>query len=109
MRGPCPGRPATGGEPGRGGEPVTGRLVREARRAPVAAGARRVPQPRTGRAALTAAERRVVDLAVEGHSNAETDAVLHLARRTVETHLASAYRKLAAILSRGLLDATSSR
>ncbi|WP_399495161.1 helix-turn-helix transcriptional regulator [Streptomyces sp. P9(2023)] len=33
--------------------------------------------------------------AVAGHRNAEIAAALHLARRTVETHLAQVYRKLA--------------
>ncbi|WP_170116814.1 helix-turn-helix transcriptional regulator [Streptomyces albireticuli] len=100
---------------GPGDVPVTGRLVRETRQALAAVGVRGAPHTRTGREALTAAERRVVALAVEGHSNAEIGAVLHLARRTVETHLTSAYRKLevtrrtqlAASLNGALLDVAS--
>ncbi|MGW2749618.1 helix-turn-helix domain-containing protein [Streptomyces sp. NPDC001273] len=50
--------------------------------------------PRTGPAALTGSERRIAGLAAEGRTNAEIAASLHLARRTVETHLTAAYRKL---------------
>ncbi|MER6910417.1 LuxR family transcriptional regulator [Streptomyces sp. NPDC000594] len=55
------------------------------------------PEP-VGRTApaplLTRSERRIVDLAVQGFTNAQICASLHLARRTVETHLTQAYRKL---------------
>ncbi|NUR03167.1 MAG: AAA family ATPase [Streptomyces sp.] len=57
-------------------------------------GARRTAAPQTGSAALTASERRIAQLAAEGRTNAEIAQLLHLARRTVETHLTSAYRKL---------------
>ncbi|MFD7698875.1 AAA family ATPase [Streptomyces caelestis] len=57
-------------------------------------GARRAGAPRTGSAALTGSERRIAGLAAEGRTNAEIAASLHLARRTVETHLTAAYRKL---------------
>lgn len=57
-------------------------------------GARRPGAPRTGPAALTDSERRIAGLAAEGRTNAEIAASLHLARRTVETHLTAAYRKL---------------
>ncbi|CAL9485883.1 helix-turn-helix domain-containing protein [Streptomyces sp. enrichment culture] len=57
-------------------------------------GARRPGAPRTGPAALTDSERRIAGLAAEGRANAEIAASLHLARRTVETHLTAAYRKL---------------
>ncbi|PWI42146.1 helix-turn-helix transcriptional regulator [Streptomyces sp. ICBB 8177] len=57
-------------------------------------GARRAETARTGSAALTASERRIADLAAEGRTNAEICDLLHLARRTVETHLTSVYRKL---------------
>ncbi|MGY1501345.1 AAA family ATPase [Streptomyces sp. QTS52] len=43
---------------------------------------------------LTASERRIAELAVEGRTNTEIAELLHVARRTVETHLTSAYRKL---------------
>ncbi|CAL9477781.1 AAA family ATPase [Streptomyces sp. enrichment culture] len=57
-------------------------------------GARRPGAPRTGPEALTDSERRIAGLAAEGRTNAEIAAALHLARRTVETHLTAAYRKL---------------
>ncbi|ATZ28996.1 Putative HTH-type transcriptional regulator [Streptomyces lavendulae subsp. lavendulae] len=49
---------------------------------------------RTGSGALTASERRIVEPAAAGRTNTEIAGLLHLARRTVETHLTSAYRKL---------------
>ncbi|QKW09311.1 AAA family ATPase [Streptomyces sp. NA04227] len=48
----------------------------------------------TGPAALTGSERRIARLAAEGRTNTEIAGLLHLARRTVETHLTSTYRKL---------------
>ncbi|MBF9069845.1 AAA family ATPase [Streptacidiphilus fuscans] len=45
--------------------------------------------------ALTESELRIARLAADGRTNAEISALLHLARRTVETHLTSTYRKLA--------------
>ncbi|WUW92954.1 AAA family ATPase [Streptomyces sp. NBC_01451] len=53
---------------------------------------------------LTASERRIAELAVEGRTNTEIAELLHVARRTVETHLTSAYRKLG-IRRRGELTA----
>jgi len=44
--------------------------------------------------ALTAAERRVVEAAISGRTNAEISRELFMAKRTVETHLTHAYRKL---------------
>ncbi|MFD8982391.1 LuxR C-terminal-related transcriptional regulator [Streptomyces sp. NPDC059564] len=73
---------------------VTGRLVRVAEEALQAGGIRRTQRATAGSAALTRAERRVTELAVRGRTNAEIGAELHLARRTVETHLTNAYRKL---------------
>ncbi|MYS41381.1 hypothetical protein GTY23_09050, partial [Streptomyces sp. SID5998] len=49
---------------------------------------------RTGSAALTGSERRIAKLAADGRTNTEIADSLHLARRTVETHLTSAYKKL---------------
>ncbi len=49
---------------------------------------------RRGIAALTASERRIVDLAVQGLSNPQVAQELFISRRTVESHLASAYTKL---------------
>ncbi|WP_190108556.1 LuxR C-terminal-related transcriptional regulator [Streptomyces cinnamoneus] len=74
--------------------PATGRLLRAADNALRASGARRTRQGTTGSAALTRAERRIVELAAQGQTNAQISAALHLARRTVETHLTHAYRKL---------------
>jgi DNA-binding CsgD family transcriptional regulator len=51
---------------------------------------------------LTASERRVAQLAAEGHSNPEIAQALFVTRKTVETHLGSVYRKLA-ISRRGQL------
>jgi DNA-binding NarL/FixJ family response regulator len=49
------------------------------------------PQPHD---ALTPREREVVQLAAEGHSNAEIATRLFISRRTVETHRAHAMKKL---------------
>lgn len=49
---------------------------------------------RTGADALTGSERRIAELAADGRTNTEIADLLHLARRTVETHLTSTYRKL---------------
>lgn len=57
-------------------------------------GARRPATALTGPSALTAAERRIAELAAQNHTNTEIAQLLHLARRTVETHLTSTYRKL---------------
>jgi DNA-binding CsgD family transcriptional regulator len=46
------------------------------------------------RAVLTAAERRVVDAVLTGATNRDAAHALHLGIRTVESHLAAAYRKL---------------
>lgn len=48
----------------------------------------------SGPESLTAAERRVADLAVLGHRNVEIARLLVVTRRTVETHLSAIYRKL---------------
>ncbi|MFD6276095.1 LuxR C-terminal-related transcriptional regulator [Streptomyces sp. NPDC060209] len=69
-----------------------------------ASGARRSNASLTGRGSLTASERRIAALAAGGRTNAEISELLHLARRTVETHLTSTYRKLG-IRRRGDLPA----
>ncbi|MHB9864371.1 helix-turn-helix transcriptional regulator [Streptomyces sp. YIM S03343] len=56
-------------------------------------GARRA-RARTGAGSLTGSERRIAELAAVGRTNAEISDLLHLARRTVETHLTNSYRKL---------------
>ena len=48
----------------------------------------------SGPARLTASERRVAELAAEGHSNPEIAQALFVTRKTVETHLGNVYRKL---------------
>ena len=57
-------------------------------------GARLTKDRHTGAPALTSSEQRICRLAVAGHSNAEIAALLHLAVRTVETHLTNSFRKL---------------
>ncbi|MGW7255828.1 LuxR C-terminal-related transcriptional regulator [Streptomyces sp. NPDC054834] len=57
-------------------------------------GARRTGAARTGSGALTGSERRIAQLAADGRTNTEIAALLHLARRTVETHLTHVYKKL---------------
>ncbi|MFF9493984.1 AAA family ATPase [Streptomyces flaveolus] len=57
-------------------------------------GARGPAHARTGSGALTGSERRIAELAAAGRTNTEIAELLHLARRTVETHLTSTYRKL---------------
>jgi DNA-binding CsgD family transcriptional regulator len=44
--------------------------------------------------ALTASERRVVDLAAEGQTNRDIAQTLYVTPKTVEVHLSNAYRKL---------------
>ncbi len=59
-----------------------------------AAGARAVELAGTGPDALTASERRIAELVASGRSNAEVARALFLSRKTVESHLTRAYRKL---------------
>ncbi|WP_069773804.1 AAA family ATPase [Streptomyces sp. LUP30] len=70
------------------------RLLAHAEQALRSAGARRTTSAHTGSAALTSSERRIAELAAEGRTNTEIAHLLHLARRTVETHLTSTYKKL---------------
>ncbi|MGR4882454.1 AAA family ATPase [Streptomyces sp. LARHCF249] len=58
------------------------------------AGARLGSAPRTGTHALTGSERRICGLAAQGHTNPEIAGMLHVAVRTVETHLTNSFRKL---------------
>jgi DNA-binding CsgD family transcriptional regulator len=67
----------------------------------VAGGRSRGPE-RIGLSALTASERRVAELAAEGHSNPEIAQTLYVTRKTVETHLGHVYRKLG-VTGRGKL------
>jgi DNA-binding CsgD family transcriptional regulator len=59
----------------------------------------------TGPDALTASELRVARLAADDATNREIAQALFVSKRTVETHLTSAYRKLG-ITSRQALKAT---
>lgn len=58
------------------------------------AGGRPRPPAGAGAAALTAAERRVANLAADGLSNRQIAHTLYLSPKTIEMHLRSAYRKL---------------
>jgi DNA-binding CsgD family transcriptional regulator len=67
-----------------GHRPLLAEIERELPRAAAA---------RTG-SGLTAAEQRVADLIASGATNREAAATLFVSVRTVETHVASIYRKL---------------
>ncbi|MFC1418220.1 helix-turn-helix transcriptional regulator [Streptacidiphilus cavernicola] len=70
------------------------RLLARAEQALGEGGARPRTARGTGVGALTDSERRIARLAAAGRTNAEIAELHHLARRTVETHLTSTYRKL---------------
>ena len=59
-----------------------------------AAGARPRRRLAAGADALTASERRIVELAAEGQANREIAQSLFITTHTVEFHLRNAYRKL---------------
>jgi DNA-binding CsgD family transcriptional regulator len=59
-----------------------------------AAGGRPRRARTAGPQALTASERRIAGMAAEGRSNPEIAQALFITKKTVEAHLASAYRKL---------------
>jgi len=59
-----------------------------------ATGARPRGRTRTGAAALTPTEQRVVVMAAQQLTNPEIAQALFVARKTVENHLVSAFRKL---------------
>ena len=69
-------------------------LAERARAELVATGARPRRVTRGGVDALTPSERRVADMAAKGMTIAEVAQALVVTRKTVETHLYSAYRKL---------------
>jgi DNA-binding CsgD family transcriptional regulator len=81
-------------------------VAERARSELLAAGARPRRTPLHGRDALTASEARVARLAAQGLSNTAIAQTLFISRKTVEKHLANAYRKLG-IASRGELDAAA--
>jgi DNA-binding CsgD family transcriptional regulator len=69
-------------------------LEKRARTELVASGARPRRVALSGVESLTASELRVCQLAAQGLANAEIAQSLFVTRRTVETHLGNAYRKL---------------
>jgi DNA-binding CsgD family transcriptional regulator len=73
-----------------GAQPVAERAHAEL----VATGARPRRLVRTGLDSLTPTERRVAQMAAEGQSNREIAQALFVTPKTVEMHLAHAYRKL---------------
>ncbi|WHT17579.1 AAA family ATPase [Crossiella sp. CA-258035] len=76
------------------GQLGAGRLLARIRDELIAVGGRpRLPRPDQD-GPLTTGERRVALLAARGATNEEIAARLYLARRTVEAHLTSVYRKL---------------
>src|SRR5262249_37936759 len=76
-------------------ERLGGRAVAErARTELVTAGGRSSDPFGTGVERLTASERRVGELAARGFTNPEIAQALFVSRKTVETHLGHAYRKL---------------
>lgn len=70
------------------------RLAERAREELIATGARPRRVVRTGVDSLTASERRVATAAAEGESISEIAQALFVTKKTVETHLYAAYRKL---------------
>jgi DNA-binding SARP family transcriptional activator/DNA-binding CsgD family transcriptional regulator len=80
-------------------------LVEHARAELHASGARPRTEALSGVGALTASERRVVDLAADGQSNRDIAQTLFVTPKTVEVHLSNAYRKLGIRSRRELGDA----
>src|SRR5581483_6621408 len=80
-------------------------LYQQARMELAASGARpRREALLSGPASLTPSERRIAELAADGHSNREIASTLFVTPKTVEYHLRNAYRKLD-IQTRGELPA----
>jgi DNA-binding CsgD family transcriptional regulator len=84
-------------------------LSNRARRQLHALGSRPRRAALTGAGALTPTERRVADMASSGLTNSEVAQALFVTPKTVETHLANAYRKLAIATRRELPAALTSR
>lgn len=78
-------------------------LAEQARRGLVATGLRPRRAALAGPAALTPRQRQICELAAGGRGNGAIAAQLFLSIKTVETHLAAAYRKLG-VTSRNDLD-----
>jgi DNA-binding CsgD family transcriptional regulator len=73
-----------------------------------ATGARPRTDAQSGLRALTASERRVVDLAAAGETNRDIAQSLFVTPKTVEVHLSNAYRKLGIRSRRELPEALAS-
>jgi DNA-binding CsgD family transcriptional regulator len=102
-------QPARAREPLRRGFEAASRcgarpLAELARAELYAAGGRPRREALTGPESLTPSERRVADLAAEGHSNRDIAQALYVTPKTVEFHLTGVYRKLG-ISSRAALAA----
>ena len=69
-------------------------LAERARQELLACGARPRRLVLSGVESLTVSERRVAEMAAGGKSNPEIAQALFVTRKTVEAHLAQAYRKL---------------
>ena len=74
-----------------------------------AAGGRPRREALSGPESLTPSERRVADLAAEGHANRDIAQALFVTPRTVEGHLTSVYRKLGISTRNELADALAGR
>lgn len=70
-------------------------MIDMARKQLSACGARPRRIPRTGMDSLTPTERRIAELAADGLSNPQIAQDQFISRKTVESHLLSAFRKLA--------------
>jgi len=84
------------------------RLTRRQVQELIAAGARPRRPPASGRHTLTPSELRIAHLAATGQTNREIAQRLFITQKTVEAHLARAFRKLH-IESRAQLPAALSR
>ncbi|MDQ3936215.1 MAG: helix-turn-helix transcriptional regulator, partial [Actinomycetota bacterium] len=80
-------------------------LVEEVRTELHATGARPRTEALSGAGALTAKERSVVELAVDGQTNRDIAQTLYVTPKTVEVHLTNAYRKLGIRSRRELSEA----
>ena len=80
-------------------------LAKRAREELAATGARPRRVMLTGVESLTASERRIAELAAAGSFNREIAQALFVTRKTVESHLGSAYRKLGVSSREQLADA----